>query len=650
MLINNHERTFQYSCGLPNEMACRPLLPSISSKWFLLFAFLAVHANLAPAFAVPEPAKLTLANGAYFEQFGREVAIFGDTLAVGKYSENTDELGAVYVFTRVAGTWTLQAELTASDAVIGDSFGGAVGISGDTIVVGVSTDDVASNMAQGSAYVFVKPANGWVDMTQTAKLLASDGAPGEVFGVSVGIFNDTIIVGAPHADGLQGAAYVFTKPANGWSDATETAKLTPSDGAGGDFFAYAVGISGDTVAIGSLWDETGPNNIKGSVYVFEKPGGGWVNMTQSAKLTPSNGAEGIYSIAVSNDTIIAGALWKDMGANVDQGCAYVFVKPGPSWTDTTQTTELWPFDGAGYDLFGVTVAISGDTIVIGAVRDDVSGIIDQGSAYLFRKPDDGWSNLAEVEKLTACDGVALDQFGVVAISGNTVVVGVPWDDIGPNSAQGSVYVYDVSNDSVEPLSSICPSPESRKNRYISFVPRNSVGDVAFRVDKLSAPTGSCWVSAPDALGNSRCASTPVFRNWNDTVVHFGDCAITPVADYRIVSTADGTVFSDPLHVSTIALPAVNGKLWGDVVGFSNGLEWTPPNQITNVNDVLAILAYITSAAIKPTFQQANLQAISSTDPCLNAFVNTADVLAGVKAVAGDPYPFTKDPANCPVCP
>ncbi len=99
-----------------------------------------------------------------------------------------------------------------------------------------------------------------------------------------------------------------------------------------------------------------------------------------------------------------------------------------------------------------------------------------------------------------------------------------------------------------------------------------------------------------------------------------------------------------------ALSALSNKLWGDLVGTNNDLDWTPPNQFTNVNDVLAILAYITNATIKPTFQQANLQAISSTDPCINAFVNTADVLAGVKAVAGDPYPFTTDPASCPVCP
>ena len=103
-------------------------------------------------------------------------------------------------------------------------------------------------------------------------------------------------------------------------------------------------------------------------------------------------------------------------------------------------------------------------------------------------------------------------------------------------------------------------------------------------------------------------------------------------------------------VSTIAEPVLNLKQWGDVAGVNNGSQWTPPNQFTNVNDILAVLAYISNAAVKPEFQRVNLQAVSSNDPCLNAFVNTADVLILVKAVAGDAYPFTTNPANCPVCP
>lgn len=181
--------------------------------------------------------------------------------------------------------------------------------------------------------------------------------------------------------------------------------------------------------------------------------------------------------------------------------------------------------------------------------------------------------------------------------------------------------------------------------------------MAFRIDKMTPPTGSCWAGPPDAFGHSRCQSAPHDQVWPETV-HVGDCEIVPDAEYHVF-VARGPLFPCnedlivnpvPLVVHTIAEPIMNLKKWGDVAGFNNGLEWTPPNLFTNVNDILAVLAYISNAAIKPTFQMVNLQAVSSADPCLNAFVNTADVLMVVKAAAGDAYPFTTDPANCPACP
>src|SRR5207245_1665203 len=146
---------------------------------------------------------------------------------------------------------TETAKLTASDGAAGDQFGGAVAISGDTVVVGACADDIGANSNQGSAYVFVKPGAGWSTMTETAKLTASDGAAGDQFGGAVAISGDTVVVGASAddigANSNQGSAYVFVKPGAGWSTMTETAKLTASDGAAGDEFGGAVAISGDTV-------------------------------------------------------------------------------------------------------------------------------------------------------------------------------------------------------------------------------------------------------------------------------------------------------------------------------------------------------------------------------------------------------------------
>ena len=186
---------------------------------------------------------------------------------------------------------------------------------------------------------------------------------------------DTVVVGAQlddvGANADQGSAYVFVKPGGGWASATQTAKLTASDGAAGDRFGESVDVSGDTVVVGARWDDVGANADQGSAYVFVKPGGGWASGTQSAKLTASDGAvsdELGFSVDVSGDTIVAGAGFDDVGANADQGSAYVFVKPGGGWANGTQTAKLTASDGAAGDDFGRSVAVSGDTVVVGALQ------------------------------------------------------------------------------------------------------------------------------------------------------------------------------------------------------------------------------------------------------------------------------------------
>src|SRR5207244_11596914 len=127
--------------------------------------------------------------------------------------------------------------------------GSSVAVAGDTIVAGAFDATVGAHAAQGAAYVFVKPTTGWGNATQTAKLTASDGAGGDALGLSVATSGDTVVAGAPFAkvgaNGFQGAAYVFVKPTTGWANGTETAKLTASDGAVADQLGYSVAVSGD---------------------------------------------------------------------------------------------------------------------------------------------------------------------------------------------------------------------------------------------------------------------------------------------------------------------------------------------------------------------------------------------------------------------
>ena len=198
--------------------------------------------------------------------------------------------------------------LTASDGMNGDLFGVSVAMDGNTAVVG----SLEALGGVGAAYVFVKPGTGWRNMTETAKLTPSDGNIGEEFGATVSISGNTIVVGAPSASVggvVQGAAYVFVKPATGWKDMTETAKLSATDGADGALFGGGVGTSGNTIVVGASAGGTGDPS-PGSAYVFVEPVGGWTDMTQTAELTASDGVD--YndfgsSVGISGRTVIVGA-------------------------------------------------------------------------------------------------------------------------------------------------------------------------------------------------------------------------------------------------------------------------------------------------------------------------------------------------------
>ena len=366
---------------------------------------------------------------------------------------NIDQ-GSAYVFVKPASGWNgapgEPARLIASDGAGGDAFGLQLAISGDTIVVGARWDDIEGRIYQGSAYVFVKPDGGWSGtLNQTAKLTASAGAANDIFGDRVAIDGDTIVVGA-RADDIdtlsdRGSAYVFVKPAGGWIDNLENATLNPSDSSIAAQFGSSVAIHGDTVVVGALGTSAG----RGAAYVFVKPPAGWPgSLDPNATLTAADAAVGDLlgvSVAVAGDTVAVGASGDDTGTTLNHGSAYVFVMPPGGWSGTPPANaKLTASDaaaGAGAE-FGNPVAISGPTIVVGAAHHNVGANNQQGSAYVFLRPVGGWNgDLEENDKLYASDGAALDQFGTsVAVSDNVIVVGANMDDITfPN--QGSAYVF-----------------------------------------------------------------------------------------------------------------------------------------------------------------------------------------------------------------
>ena len=264
------------------------------------------------------------------------------------------------------------------------------------------------------------------------KLTASDGATSDVFGSSVAISGNIAIVGAVgnrDAGINSGSAYLFDV-----TTGTQIAKLTASDGATSDSFGNSVAISGNIAIVGAQYNDSAGNN-SGSAYLFDVTTG-----TQIAKLTASDATRDDYfgrSVAISGSTAIVGAFGND-DAGEHSGSAYLFdVITG------SQIAKLTASDAGLGDAFGISVAISGSTAIVGAHN---KGPRFRGTAYLFDV-----TTGAENAKLAASDGALHDAFGIsVAISGSTAIVGAPADDdAGDNS--GSAYLYPSDTVSTVPL-------------------------------------------------------------------------------------------------------------------------------------------------------------------------------------------------------
>jgi uncharacterized repeat protein (TIGR01451 family) len=398
-------------------------------------------------------ARLTPDDGQPFGQFGRSVAVDGHTVVVGMPQAAIDgknSQGVAYVFERPPAGWSggvaQFAKLTAADGVAFDGLGWSVAIDGDTIVVGAHDH----NDYRGAVYVFVRPPGGWVTTSAySAKLIASDGERLDGLGRPVDISGHTVVAGALGDDDYIGAAYVFLRPEAGWGGVlTESAKLVASDRtlAGGQF-GEAVAISGDTIVAGAFQARAGGINGLGAAYVFERPPDGWNGLlTETAKLTLADGENGDMfadSVDIDGPTIVAGSRY----ANDRRGGAYVFQRPYGGWaTTSTVNTRLIVADNEYYG-YGQSVSIDGNAIAVGAVYSCISAT---NSVYVFDRPHDGWVTTSTfTARLIALDGEAYDSFGgAVAISGRTIVAGADETDIGSNYRQGAAYVYELQPDMV----------------------------------------------------------------------------------------------------------------------------------------------------------------------------------------------------------
>ena len=364
--------------------------------------------------AAAQQAKLVASDAQTGDEFGYSIDISSDTLVVGAYKEDTGgtTAGAAYVFTRSGTSWSQQAKIQSSDVQADDQFGRSVAIDGDTMVAGAPNEDTGSSNA-GAAYVFTRSGTTW---SQQAKIQASDAQASDFFGYgAVAIDGDTLVVGAFGEDtggSSSGALYVFTRSGTSWS---QQAKLVASDAQASDYLGrgFSIGISGDTVVAGAYREDAGGTDA-GAAYVFIRSGTSW---SQQAKLVASDAAAGDNfgnGTAISGNTVVVGASLKDT-AGTDTGAVYVFTRSGTSWS---QQAKLVAGNPSGLDEFGYSVDIDGDSVIIGATKEDTKAA-DGGAAYIFTRSGTTWS---QQKLLTASDVPAYKRFGhAVAIDGDTAV-------------------------------------------------------------------------------------------------------------------------------------------------------------------------------------------------------------------------------------
>ncbi|MBK9264828.1 MAG: FG-GAP repeat protein [Polyangiaceae bacterium] len=376
--------------------------------------------------------KIVANDGAAQDSFGASVAISGDTAVVGAVFD--DDLGmdsgSAYVFVRADdGSWSQQAKLVAPDGQEGDWFGIAVAISDDTVIVGAA-NAVENGVATGAAHVFLRNGEDW---QHEAKLVPSAGAADDQFGFAVALAGDVALVGTPADDDVAmdaGAAYAFKRAGGSW---TEQAKLVPMPGGAAGYFGAAVALSNSTALVGAWDDGSGKGN--GIAFVFATDGMSW---TPQATLSATDGANGDtfgYSVALSGDTALVGAIGSD-AAGADSGAAYVFIRNGSEWS---QDVKLLPSDGTAGDAFGSSVSIWDDLATIGAYWDDDRGDFS-GSAYAYAQKNGVW---VEQAKHAPPDGIAGHKFGcAAALDGDLAVVGAYGDD-DKGTESGSVYVFSV---------------------------------------------------------------------------------------------------------------------------------------------------------------------------------------------------------------
>lgn len=446
----------------------------------------------------------TLVVGASYEDSSQTTITNGTTAS----SNNTvADSGAAYIYKRTGPAWAQEAFVKASNANASDYFGYAVAVSGDTMVAsaryedssqntitnGASSSTNNSNGNSGAAYVYKRTGSTWA---QEAYLKPSNNGTSDEFGISAAISGDTIVIGAWGEDsnqttvtngaaattnnstGNSGAAYVFKRTGSTWA---EEAYLKAPNPNVDDYFGWRTAISGDTIIVSARDEDSNQSTItngttasadnsfskSGAVYVFRRTGNTWAHEAYIKASNPDIDDWFGHSLSVSGDTIVVGAYYEDSNQSTitngttassdnsgsNTGAAYVYRRSGTSWA---QEAYVKPSAPSFWGMFGYSVSVSGDTMVIGSsgnsssqntITNGATTPTDQdasysGAAYVFKRVGAVWSQEAF---LKANNAELNDNFGsVVAINGDTIAIGVESEDSSQTTITNGT--FNVDND------------------------------------------------------------------------------------------------------------------------------------------------------------------------------------------------------------
>lgn len=391
--------------------------------------------------------KLAASDGADYDNFGIAVALGGDFAVVGSPGDDDEgtNAGAAYIFAKAEGGadgWGEVAKLMASDAAAGDLFGVSVDISGDYAVVGASGEDGAGT-DRGAVYVFYRNQGGADAWGQIARVRASGAADGDVFGIAVAIDGDTLIVGSEGYDGdtnQEGAAYIHRKDQGGANVWGQVAMLVSDDPGETDQYGFAVDLVGDVAIVGSPGEE-GAGSNRGAARVYARDLGGadaWGLVKRIVAADLSDGSWFGTSVAVRGSRAVVGAPWAD-GGGTNRGAVYIFGQNEGGADEWGQVKSLAASDARDEDLFGFDVALYGSYVMVAAPYCRGGGT-KRGQIYAFAENEGGTGNWGEVQRLRASDGANDDQFGVaIDIFGSYVLGGATGED-GGGTDIGAAYL------------------------------------------------------------------------------------------------------------------------------------------------------------------------------------------------------------------